>query len=136
MEFLKAGSAIVLSGHPVGSSHLWLVLTDPDSESDQVVAVMVVTARGHTDRTLTLSAGAHPFIRHDSSLDYGGTRRFQTARLEGALRSGRCHLSENMTAALLRQVRAGLLASPRTPHHIIDFCRDRFPKDFTSEGKP
>ncbi|MDP3940568.1 MAG: hypothetical protein Q8R92_20845 [Deltaproteobacteria bacterium] len=135
MEFFKAGSAIILSGYPVGSPHLWFVLTDPDSESDQVVAVMVVTVRGHTDRTVTLSAGDHPFIRHDSSLDFGGTKRFQTARLNAALRSGRCELSENMTAALLGKVRAGLLASPRTPHHIIDYCRDRFPKDFTPEGQ-
>jgi len=126
MEFLKAGSAIVLSGYPVGSSHLWFVLTDPDSESDQVVAVMVVTARPHTDKTVTLSAGEHPFIKHDSSLDFGGTRRFQTARLRSALRSGRCELAENMSTTLLAKARAGLMASSRTPHHMIDYCRQRF----------
>lgn len=128
MEFFTAGSAIILSGHPVGPPHLWFVLSDPDLESDQVVAVMVVTARTHTDKTVTLSAGEHPFIKHDSSLDYGSTRRFQTARLKAAVRNGRCKLAEKMSAALLGRARAGLLASHRTPHHIIDYCRDRFPE--------
>ena len=125
MEFFSAGTAILLSGYPVGASHLWLVLTDPDPESEQVVAVMVVTARPHTDKTVVLSAGEHPFITHDSSVDYGGARRFQTARLKSALRGGRCKLAENMSPAMLAKVRAGLLNSSRTPHHMKDYCRRR-----------
>ena len=129
MELFSAGSAVILSGHPVAAPHLWLILTDPDPESDQIVAVMVVTTRPHTDKTVTLSVGEHPFVKHDSSLDYGGTKRFQIARLNAAVRGGRCELSQNLSPTLLAKVRAGLLASPRTPHHMIDYCRDRFPKE-------
>lgn len=129
MEFFSAGAAVILSGHPVAASHLWLVLTDPDPETEQVVAVMAVTARHHTDKTVTLSAGEHPFINNDSSLDYGGTKRFQVSKLKAALRSSRCKLAENMSATLLAKVRAGLMASSRTPHHMIDYCRQRFPAE-------
>ena len=132
MELFSAGSVIILSGHPVGTPHLWFVLTDPDLDSDQIVAVMVVTARTHTDKTIVLSAGEHPFIKHDSSVDYGGAKRFQAGRLRSALRSGRCKLAENMSPALLAKVQAGLLRSSRTPHHMVDYCRERFPK----EGNP
>src|SRR5712671_3962923 len=126
MEFFKAGRAVLLSGPPVAAPHLWLILTDPDPESDQVVAVMVVSKRAYTDRTVTLSLGEHPFIQHDSSLDYGGTKRFHVSRLRAALRGGRCELRENMSSSLLEKARAGLLASSRTPYHMIDYCRARF----------
>ena len=128
MEFFHAGSAIVLTGHPVPKTHLWLILTDPDPETDQVVAAMVVSRRAHTDRTVTLVAGDHSFITHESSVDYGGVKRLQIARLKAALKSGRCELTEDMKEGLLQRVRAGLFASPRTPHHMIDYCKERFPK--------
>lgn len=127
MEFFRAGSAIVLSGHPVPQPHLWFILTDPDPETDQIAAAMVVTVRPHTDKTVILSASEHPFIEHDSSVDYGGCRRFQIARLKTSLRNGRCELREDMSTELLAKVRAGVVASPRTPHHMKDYCRGRFP---------
>ena|SRR2546426_3108540 len=129
MEFFHAGAAVVLTGHPVPQPHLWLILTDPDPETDQVVAVMVVSRRPHTDKTLTLLPGDHPFIAHESSVDYGGVKRLQTARLKAALKNGRGEVKEDVNKDLLRRVRAGLLASSRTPHHMVDYCKTRFPED-------
>jgi len=95
---------------------------------------MVVSRRPHTDKTLTLVPGDHPFIAHESSVDYGGVKRLQTARLKAALKGGRCELKEDMNEGLLQRVRAGLFASPRTPHHMIDYCKTRVFRKTSSEG--
>lgn len=43
-------------------THLWFVPTDPDPVTTRVVIVALVTQRGHTERTVTLDVGDHPFI--------------------------------------------------------------------------
>lgn len=87
---------------------------------------MLVTARAHTDRTVTLMPGDHPFVQHESNVDFGSAVLVRLERFQSAIQAGRCHLQPDMEVALLERVRAGLLASPRTVHWIADHCRDRF----------
>ena len=91
MNLVGAGRAFILAGPPgITEAHLWLILTDPDPPpAGSVVAVMVVTTRPHTDKTVTLEAGEHSFVRHESNVDYGVARLFPTRRLEKAIRDGR-----------------------------------------------
>jgi hypothetical protein len=126
VELVRAGRALLLAGAPVGAPHLWLVLTDPDPENGLVVMVMVVTSRPHTDKTVTLSPADHPFIHHESNVDFGSARFFPVSRLNAALKKGRCQLQADASARLLNTVRAGLLKSPRTIHAVADYCRTRF----------
>jgi len=124
MELWRAGRAFTLTGHAAGPPHLWFVLTDPDPS--KVVAARVVTARPHTDKTVILAAGDHPFVRHDSSVDYGSATFLVVGKVQAAIKAGRCHLQPDMSAALLEQVRKGLLASPRTMHAVVTHCREVF----------
>lgn len=124
MEFFRAGRAFILAGAAVGPPHLWFVLTDPDPS--KVVAVRVVTARPHTDKTVVLGAGDHPFIRHESNVDYGSATFLVVSKLQSALEAGRCHPEPDMSPDLLERVRRGLLASPRTIHAIAEYCREVF----------
>lgn len=126
MDLIRAGRAILLSGGRV-PPHLWFILTDPEPNDGRVVAVMLVTARPHTDKTVVLVPGDHPFIRHESNVDYGAARFLPQGRLNDALASGRWHLQADMSATLLRRVREGLLTSQRVIHDIADHCRERFP---------
>jgi hypothetical protein len=104
-------------------THLWFVLTDPDPQA--MVLVMLVSVKPHTDRTLQLHVGDHPFIRHPSAVDFGTARYVPAGKLEDALSSGRASLHSDMSDALLARVRAGLLASARTPNEIAAYCRAR-----------
>ena len=87
---------------------------------------MVVTSRGHTDKTVTLMPGDHPFVQHESNVDFGGAVLVRLERFHRAVEAGRCRLQPDMDARLLQRVRDGLLASPRTVHWIADHCRERF----------
>jgi hypothetical protein len=107
-------------------THLWFVLTDPDPDRDWMVLVMLVSERPHTDRTLRLVVGDHPFVRHPSSVDFGTATYAPAGKLEDALSSGRATLAEDMSADLLARVRAGLLTSARTPNDVATYCRGIF----------
>ena len=106
--------------------HLFLVLTDPDDETRLVVTAVVVTERGHTDKTCILDVGDHPFIRHRSSVDYGSAKFVPLSRLETHITSGVATQAEDIAPEVLGRVRAGLLQSSRTIHAIADYCRVTF----------
>lgn len=129
MELVAAGRAFLLTGgRPGDKPHMWVVLTDPDPLTNHVVAVMLVSAKAHTDPTCALSAGDHPFIKHDTHADYGGAKLFPAQRVNKCLAIGRCKLHEDVSAQVLTKLRAGLLTSQRTVHFVLEHCRQRFPK--------
>jgi hypothetical protein len=107
-------------------THLWFVLTDPDPVTQKVVMVMLVTERGHTERTVRLDVGDHPFIRHASAVDFGAARYAPSVRLDAALASTAAELDSDMSATLLARVRQGLLDSSHTPNEIAHECRALF----------
>lgn len=123
-----AGTALLLSEPPFNKPHLWFVLTDPEGQPPRVVAVMMVSAKKHTDTTVLLQPGDHPFVKHLSSVHYSSAKWFPTRALTRAMQQGRCHLKETMSEKLLSRVRSGLLDSPYTIHAVSDFCRTRFEK--------
>jgi len=126
VNLIGAGRTLYLKNDPAGP-HLWFVLTDPDSVTDQVVIVRVVTARQYTDKTLVLAAGVHPFVKQDSNVEYGSAKFQPVTALNRAINTGKCKLDADMSPALLQDVRRGLLASARTVHFIADHCKRCFP---------
>ena len=115
MQVLRAGSTFLF--RPPGQSkfHLWLVLTDADNPTDEVVAVMVRTVARYTDPTVILEPHDHPFIGHESSVHYSSATYFKVSSILKALKHGHCHLKANLSSTTLSRVRAGLIDSP-TPY--------------------
>ncbi len=127
MDVIEAGRTLyLLAGPPRPPQHLWVVLTDPDPKTNQVVIVMIVTSREHTDKTVTLTAGSHPFIVHESNVDYRTATLALPKKLNAAIANGRCRLEADLSPDALAIVRAGLRVSGRTPNYIVDHCTGRF----------
>jgi hypothetical protein len=126
MNVIRAGASLLLAEPPLYKPHLWFVLTDPQGKSEQVVVVMVRTVTRFTDPTVVLKPGEHPFIRHDSAVHYSTARWLSVSRILAAMRDGRCHLKEDLSAALLARVRKGLLVSPFTINALRDHCQRLF----------
>jgi len=127
VEFVAAGRTFLLSGGRFGANqHLWIILTDPDRKARQVVAAMIVTSRQHTDKTVTLKRGEHPFIEHDSNVDFGGAVLVRVESFYQAMHDGQCHIHQDVSAAVLETVRRGLLTSQETVHFISEYCRPLF----------
>ena len=87
---------------------------------------MVVTERPHTDKTVTLEARDHPFIKHRSNVDFGGALLVDVRRLHDAIRDRRCTLQPDMSLELLVKVREGLIQSSRTVDYIREYCSTEF----------
>lgn len=125
MQIVRAGRALRIRDARMGT-HLWFVLTDPEPTTGRVVLVMLVSERAHTERTVRLAVGDHPFVRHDSAVDFGTARYAPAAKLDAALARNAASLDADLSAALLKRVRAGLLASSHTPHDVVSHCRPLF----------
>lgn len=127
MKRICAGRTLLYRPPGVSKPHLWLVLTDPEGQDQYVLAVMLRTATEHTDSTVILQPGDHPFVRHPSSVDYSEIRRFKLSSILRAVAIGDCHPRESLSRALLKKVQAGLLLSPHTVHALKDYWGKRFP---------
>ena len=125
MNFIRAGRALMVRDRRMGA-HLWFVLTDPDPSTRHVVMVALVTERAHTEKTVSLGAGDHPFIVHASNIDYGTATFAPASKLNERIVEGRAVLKADMSRELLGTVRRGLLRSSHTPHAVVDYCRSLF----------
>ncbi|MGH7665301.1 MAG: hypothetical protein ACRENI_13580 [Gemmatimonadaceae bacterium] len=125
MDFIRAGRALIVRDGRMGT-HLWFVLTDPDSSTRHVVIVSLVTERAHTEKTVSLAVGDHPFIRHASNIDYGTATFTPAAKLNRALADSRAELTSDISETVLRSVRRGLLESSHTPNDVASYCRPLF----------
>jgi hypothetical protein len=123
VNFICAGRALLLD---LGQGpHLWFVLTDLDANG-LVVVVMLVTARGHTDKTVALTVGDHPFIDHESNVNYASATLKPAKVLNAMLAKGTGRLHEDMSSAVLHAVSCGLLTSSRTANYLIAHCSPLF----------
>ena len=127
MNFVAAGRTFFLSkGPPDPPQHLWIVLTDPDPITTHVVIVMLVSARDYTDKTVKLSPGCHPFIEHETNVDYSTATIILASKLEAVIKSKRCRLNADLKGSTFDEIRAGLRVSTRTPNYVVEHCKNRF----------
>jgi hypothetical protein len=127
VDVIGAGRTLyLLAGPPHPPQHLWVVLTDSDPKTNHVVIVMIVTSHDYTDKTVTLNAGSHPFIVHESNVDYRTATLALPKKLNAAIANGRCRLEPDVSPDMLAAIRAGLRVSSRTPNYIVDHCTGRF----------
>ncbi len=87
---------------------------------------MLVTAKPHTDKTVILVPGDHPFVAHESNVDYGTATFVSSVRLTVAVCNGKGHMQADASPKLLRTLRAGLLTSPRVVNEVCAYCRPLF----------
>jgi hypothetical protein len=109
-------------------AHLFIVLTEPDSMSGRVVVVPIVTERAHTDKTVRLDHGDHPFIKHPSNVDFGAARYAFVAKLAEAIARGEASLDDDVAETLLMRMQRGLLESSHTINEIAAYVRSVLPE--------
>ena len=71
---LSCGDTFLMSNSPEEPSHLWIVLTDPEPVTYRAVCVSITSRKSHSEATVILRPGDHPFIRHESVVYYTEAR--------------------------------------------------------------
>jgi hypothetical protein len=77
----SAGETFLLLTPESETYHLYVVLA-VNKQTEQMIAVPFNTASEYTDSTTTLSAGDHPFIKHDTHVSYGRMREISVSKME------------------------------------------------------
>jgi len=122
----RAGDTLLLTRATGTTPHLWVLLWGPAGGAKAFLAVYLTTLRPHSDRTCIITPGEHPFIQHDTAVAYNAAQRWTEEKLEQEIRAGTAKPRQPVSSELLERLRQGLLASPRTPHAIIDMARKEF----------
>ena len=86
-----------------------------------MVIVSLTTLRGQAEQTVVLRKGEHPFIKWDSSVCYSDCRLIDARDLDGKADSGQIKPQDPCSAATLKNIQDGLLASELTPRKVQNF---------------
>ena len=63
-------------------THLWVVISDPQQNPDQIVVVNLTSQRRWQDQACVLFPADHSFIRHETVVYYAEARIVSNAELE------------------------------------------------------
>lgn len=119
---MKEGDAF-LGAPPGRTKHLWVVITEPD-ESGCVVLVNVTTAtesKQRLDRSCVLDVGDHPFIKHQSLINYQDALKCRADAIDAAIQSlpTTCiEQRERFQPSVLRRIKKGALESDSMPRKL------------------
>lgn len=95
--------------------HLWIVLSDPKLNPDRVLIVNLTTLDARKERACILTIGEHPWIHHDTCVNYADSVVTTLQRLNAAGDGGAIYMKDPLSEALLTKIREGALASERMP---------------------
>jgi hypothetical protein len=124
---LSCGDTFLIPKSGRQTEHLWIVVTDPEPETDLAVCVSITTRRSNSDTTVIILPGMHPFIRHDSVVYYSDAKILDLNKVQQALDARMagivCERRESCSQQLVEMVRQGILSSKMTPNKVKDYCR-------------
>lgn len=122
---MRAGDALLLPKPGQTVAHLWVMLTDPDATTDEVLVVNLTTQRPHSDTTVILNSGDHPFVQHATAVNFSDVRLTKASLLAAFYQTGNYLPQSPLSASVLQRIQAGLLSSPFTANKFKDYFRKR-----------
>lgn len=100
--------------------HLWVVAAQKNS---QILIVNLTSRRASSDNTVILDPGDHPFIKHETVVNYAGSRIVDTAQIQKAIEEGNANPDIRFTQEVLERIQEGIELSEFTPLRIIEFYK-------------
>ncbi len=125
---VKRATLLITSGPPtdLDRKHLFVCLTDAVGNVSEtlIVSVSSVKPRLPIDESCRLFPGDHPFIKHDSFIDYRNARISKADTLMNGVKVGVMVAMEPLETAVFARVCYGLEKSPFTAAKHLLFYRD------------
>ena len=101
---MKVGDTFYLIGPESNRPHLWVVVSDPEIDSERIVIINLTSDGPDKDRTCIVSEEAHPRLTHDSCVNYPCARMISNEALERAKGIGALDLQEPLAGDVLRRI--------------------------------
>jgi hypothetical protein len=90
-----------------------VVISDPAADPEAVLIVNFTTRRKDSDPACILQAGEHPFVKHETCVNYAGAKVVSAAAIQSLLQKGLLSNHAVLSATLLKRIRDGAGASER-----------------------
>jgi len=105
--------------------HLWVVLTSPQGDTAKSVMVNLTSKSSHSDRTVVLHKGDHPFIEHATVVNYRAARFVNVDEVKKQIRNNMLTADYPFEPDVLKRIQDGILRSPWTRLRIKEYCAER-----------
>lgn len=99
---MRAGDTFLVPGF---DDHLWAIISDPIVNADNVVAVMFVSWTEKYDQACILQQGDHPFIKHDTCVNYPAAKIWSDRHLEELRRANVLRMKAPLSSEVLQRIR-------------------------------
>jgi hypothetical protein len=109
---MDAGDTFLFDGHEI---HLWIIISDPDIDPDNVLIVNFTSLAPHKDQSCVLRPGDHRWITHDTCVNYQDSRITTLENLIAARDGGLLIHHDPLSPAVLKKIRDGSLNSTKMP---------------------
>jgi hypothetical protein len=119
---IHCGDTFFLEDEDGYDSHLWIVVTPP--KDGEVAIVCVTSERIHSETTVRLKVGDHPFLRHASVISYRHSRVTTVEEIEKNVKNGIAKSLAPASDALVKRAQSGLVDSDFTPNGVRYYYRN------------
>ena len=89
------------------------MISDPAVDPEKILIVNFTTSRADSDKACILQAGEHPFVHHETCVNYAGAKVVSKANLELLVHKGLMVTHGSVSAAILKRIREGAANSTR-----------------------
>jgi hypothetical protein len=100
-------------------SHLWIVISDPAENPEEVLLVNFTKYRADKDQACIVERGDHPFISQKTCVEYRGAKMASAKELQTLLDSGQVSSHKPASPQLLARIRAGVANSRMRNEHVL-----------------
>ena len=110
----KLGDTFLLTD-PQVNNHLFIIISDPAQDLDQIVMANFTSWRADKDQSCIVEVREHRFITRRSCVHYGEDRLIRLAHYERLLASGHLSPHDPISGDLLKRILDGAAVSPFLP---------------------
>lgn len=110
------GNMFWLASGKADLEHLYVVISDPLKNPNEVVLVSLTTRDHGVDESCVVSEGDHPHIDHESCIDYSRAEILSEAAIDNAVANERVRPVEDASPQLLCAIWRGAEETKHLPH--------------------
>jgi len=107
---LNIGDTFLLATPP-NDMHLFIVIAS--FQHGNYLCVNITTLRHNSDTSCILQSGDHPFIKHDSVINYKGAQELNPLEIPNLTKNGKFYKRTAISSTILKKIQYGGINSKR-----------------------
>ena len=115
---MNAGETFHAPSPDSSIKHLWIAVTVPDANGNQVIVNVSKQGEGK-DQSCILNVGDHPWLSRESIIFYAEAKITNAGAVSSAAKGRVIEYDAEVTADALTRIREGALVSPHTPGKVL-----------------